>query len=289
MSQSFELASRKARDAQQRQKATYDLKARHAVLDIDDRVLVKILAFEGRHQLCNRWESDVYVVVGQDNPDIPVYRVRKEDGHGKDRVLHRNHLLPIGSLPMGNKVDMARPCPAPRTGITRSRRLEPAVESVSDHQSTIDSDDDFDDMGEEVATYISRPPIPEGSSSSADDSSSDDDNDDDDDELGEEEPEAGVQPEHLATPPADPINAPPTQDVPPAVPIPTPVPRRSTRERKPPSWMQSGDFVCKQACFQSEIAEWEKKAMFLINITAGDMFNRMSDVARDTLLHILKS
>ncbi|XP_033755844.1 intraflagellar transport protein 46 homolog [Pecten maximus] len=124
---------------------------------------------------------------------------------------------------------MARPCPTNRTGITRSRRLEPAVESVSDHQSTSDSDDDFDDIGEDVATYISRPPIPEGSSfSSADDSNSDDDdddNDDDGDELGEEEPEAGVQPEHLATSPADPVNAPPTQDVPPAVPIPTPVPR----------------------------------------------------------------
>ncbi|XP_069134619.1 uncharacterized protein [Argopecten irradians] len=284
MSRSFEIANRKARDAQQRQKATYDLKARHAVLDIGDRVLVKILAFEGRHKLSNRWESSVYVVVGQDNPDIPVYQVRKEDGGGKIRTLHRNHLLPVGSLPTEKptEVEVARPCPAPRTRRTPSQRCEPAVESVTDRQLSVDSEDDSDDMGEDVVTYIPRPPIVVRDSSGSDSAQSDADEPVDDDA------EAEVSPVDVAVPLVDPE---PLVRQRAESPDHASSPRRSTRERKPPSWLQSGDFVCRQACLQPVAAqsEWERKASFLLDITARNVFSSMPDIARDTLLHILKS
>lgn len=38
--------------------------------------MVKIVAFEGKHKLANRWEEEPYVVLDRPNPDIPVYIVR---------------------------------------------------------------------------------------------------------------------------------------------------------------------------------------------------------------------
>jgi hypothetical protein len=58
-----------------------------------DRVLVRILAFEGKHKLANRWEEDIYVVSAQPNPDVPVYVL-----HSERRTLHRNYLLPISAV-----------------------------------------------------------------------------------------------------------------------------------------------------------------------------------------------
>jgi hypothetical protein len=57
------------------------------------------MAFEGKHKLANRWEEDVYVVMKQPNPDVPVYMLRKEnDPTQRQCTLHRNHLLLIGSV-----------------------------------------------------------------------------------------------------------------------------------------------------------------------------------------------
>ncbi len=63
-----------------------------------DRVLVRVVAFDGKQELSNKWEEDVYSVISQPNDSIPVYIVRKENGEGKKRTLHRNLLLPIGSI-----------------------------------------------------------------------------------------------------------------------------------------------------------------------------------------------
>ena len=57
--------------------------------------MVKRVAWKGRHKIQNKWEPDEYVVVSQPNKNVPVYRV-KPIGEGKERVLHRNLLLPLG-------------------------------------------------------------------------------------------------------------------------------------------------------------------------------------------------
>ncbi|KAL3841535.1 hypothetical protein ACJMK2_019662 [Sinanodonta woodiana] len=75
------------------------MKARAATLQPGDRVLVKIVAFDGKHKISDRWETNAYIVESQPNPDIPVYTVRPEGGEGSKRTLHRNLLLPIGALP----------------------------------------------------------------------------------------------------------------------------------------------------------------------------------------------
>ena len=96
---SYELAIKKSEAAKEGNAEYY--RSRGASLKSGDRVLVKRLAFpEGRHKLADRWEEDCYIVVGQVDPQIPVFDVRKENNPkgGRCKRLHRNHLLPIGSI-----------------------------------------------------------------------------------------------------------------------------------------------------------------------------------------------
>lgn len=58
--------------------------------------LVKILAFDGKHKIEDRFKQDSYTVVGQPNPEIPVFYVKSKDGSIKR--LHRNRLFHYGSL-----------------------------------------------------------------------------------------------------------------------------------------------------------------------------------------------
>ena len=57
--------------AKDKQKADYDKKARAAKFSIGERVLVKVLAFEGKHKIQDRSEEDIYTVIEQPNERIP--------------------------------------------------------------------------------------------------------------------------------------------------------------------------------------------------------------------------
>ena len=61
---------------------------------IDDLVLVKRVAWKGRHKSQNQWEPEEYVVLEKTNKIIEVYKV-KPVGNGKERVHHRDLLLPL--------------------------------------------------------------------------------------------------------------------------------------------------------------------------------------------------
>ena len=62
---------------QVRHKGLYDRRCKGVAIGIGDLVLVKKTAWKGRHKLQDRWESDEYQVIGQPNPGIPVYEVKK--------------------------------------------------------------------------------------------------------------------------------------------------------------------------------------------------------------------
>ena len=64
-------------------------------MQIDDIVLVKRVAWKGKHKIQNKWEPSEYVVVEQPNLKVPVYKVKSCEDN-KERVLHRNMLLPLG-------------------------------------------------------------------------------------------------------------------------------------------------------------------------------------------------
>ena len=97
LQEAFRVASESAKKSRLEQKTQYDHKVIGATVSVGDIVLVKKLAFEGRHKLEDRWEEEAYEVVKQPDTEIPVFCVRKQDGSGKVRTLHRNHLLPIAA------------------------------------------------------------------------------------------------------------------------------------------------------------------------------------------------
>ncbi|XP_053404817.1 uncharacterized protein LOC128558704 [Mercenaria mercenaria] len=77
--------------AKKKQKKYYDTKAKAARIEVGDKVLVKVLSFEGKHKIADKFEEDVYSVIEQVKDNIPVYKV-KSDVSGRVKTLHRNHL-----------------------------------------------------------------------------------------------------------------------------------------------------------------------------------------------------
>ena len=65
----YKLARTSLKETRAKQKKDYDLKVRGATIEPVDRVLVKILAFEGKHKLADRWEDEPYVVLQQQKPN----------------------------------------------------------------------------------------------------------------------------------------------------------------------------------------------------------------------------
>ena len=103
-----------------------------------DRVLVKILAFDWRHKLSNKWEEEAYVVLKHPNVDIPVYIIQWKDGTGPTGELHRNHLLPINYLP----VDKPREIDKSTMIKKRAKTCVPPAADFNDVKAVEDSSDD---------------------------------------------------------------------------------------------------------------------------------------------------
>ena len=88
-------ASKYPSEQAQKYKTSYDKSVKKPQLQVNDLVLVKIVAHKARHKIQDKWESEEYIVIEQPIPGTPVYRVRPVTGT-KVRTLHRNLLLPLG-------------------------------------------------------------------------------------------------------------------------------------------------------------------------------------------------
>ena len=88
-------ASKYSSEQAQKYKTSYDKSVKGPQLQVNDLVLVKIVAHKARHKIQDKWESEEYFVIEQPIPGTPVYRVRPVTGT-KVRTLHRNLLLPLG-------------------------------------------------------------------------------------------------------------------------------------------------------------------------------------------------
>ena len=134
LSHSYEVARKMSDISKGRHKQLKDRRCNAAVLTVGDRVLVRKLAFTGKHKLADRWEPDVYVIVKQPNCDIPVYTVQPEIRQQKDggrrlqRTVHRNHLLPVGSLLDSNV--------KPELGVQRPKVSERMTEEMSESEES---------------------------------------------------------------------------------------------------------------------------------------------------------
>ena len=88
-------ASKYSSEQAQKYKTSYDKSVKGPQLQVNDLVLVKIVAHTARHKIQDKWKSEEYIVLEQPIPGTPVYRVRPVTGT-KVRTLHRNLLLPLG-------------------------------------------------------------------------------------------------------------------------------------------------------------------------------------------------
>lgn len=80
----------------ERQTEEYDKRRRGFALEVGDLVLVKQVGFKGPHKLANHWEKDPYIVLERPDPTGPVYIVKQSSGR-KKKTLHRNMLLPVAA------------------------------------------------------------------------------------------------------------------------------------------------------------------------------------------------
>ena len=113
MQEAYQLAGRKIKERAGKAKKTYYRFVRSSILQPGDRVLVRNLSKRGGPgKLRSFWESDIHVVVERKGPDSLVYEVESESKGRKNRVQHRNLLLPCDYLPIENShPDAERPIP----------------------------------------------------------------------------------------------------------------------------------------------------------------------------------
>lgn len=235
----YDLASRASRSAQASQKSHYDKKQRGAVVRPQDRVLVKIVAFDGKHKISDRWEHDIYVVQEQPNQEVPVYIVKREDGEGATRTLHRNLLLPISALPLADivvDVDSVQDADIALAHDLHTSSIPTDDTSDTCSSSSSDNDDYLVVEQNDSIMYDAKPTVLEQVTLDVQGAPKGD-------LVPVVEVDGGTT--IITDSVADTV-------VQPAQQRPIPAPRRSQRKRTQPSWMTSGEFVCAQVAQVNE-------------------------------------
>ena len=128
----YKVASDVVKQAAGRQKQNYDRKVRGGQLHVGDRVLVKNVGLKGKNKLANKWKPDVFVIELQENPDIPVFKCKRENGTDT-KTVHRNLLLPL-ALPYQDAT-------APETNVPARVAVKPCSDSESSENDSIGSSD----------------------------------------------------------------------------------------------------------------------------------------------------
>ena len=297
LQQSYKLAQESIKKHQGRQKRNYDNKARGAVIETGDKVLVKMVAFDGTHKISDRWEEIPYVVESQPDINIPVYIVSNGE---RTRTLHRNLLLPISHLDDTEVIEQppCKPVPTPRRMKTRNRPKTSVSHGIDTSQS--DSDEESVDI---VHVEIREADTIAHSNESAPASDSDNESDTSsetsqstvreqhsEDELEDEEPSSQQDTpvdiaENSATGDTEGDNSviDPDGDVTvdqhdtgdddiPDGAVGTQELRRSERTKKPPAW--NSDYIMNQQIVR-DVPDWRKRADYLKSL--------LSDTSNDTM------
>ncbi|KAK3086508.1 hypothetical protein FSP39_019394 [Pinctada imbricata] len=293
MKKAYEVATASAQQARSRQKENYDYRIRGSNIKEGDRVLVKVVAFDGKHKIADRWENDTYIIVKQPNPMIPVFVVKKENGEGKKRTLHRNLLLPIGYL---EPSDTKRPIPAPR------KQSQPITPSEKEKQQTdvIDSENDNDTDDEEV-------PVPQTVESFIPHDELDSTTEleynqieDVEDAQQVDSTDTEIRDQHSS---ADRVGmshsgdnvdisgntdgVPDNEEADVSQDDDNEYPRRSTRNRSQPAWMSSGDFIV-NTIQRGKNGDWKEKVQYLQSLITTGSCKGFEEKVIDTMLSIIK-
>jgi hypothetical protein len=229
----LEYAHRLANDSSQTShisnKKRYDKSIRGAVVGVGDQVLVRnIPTEEGKHKLADRWEEVPYVVLEQPDENIPVYKIKQTET-GKTRVLHRNMLLPF-SVSQEPKRD------------EREVTTQDTTKSPVSSKPSKESQPELEDSSEEDDSYWVVNPL--------------------------HLPSDTEDFQNVIQPTVENVTQPDVEDVVREIPPPEPEDqtlRRSTRERRPPEWLRSGDYVSHSATTSSKLDIVDKMLELLLN------------------------
>lgn len=155
----YKVAESTAGKQNHENKQRYDKKIRYTQLMPGDRVLIRNLGLHGKHKLADRWVSTPYVVESQMS-NVPVFRLKPESGDGPNKILHRNHLLPLGQKVRLEPVVNIELTPSRRTLQRRRKRKgneklpgkctpqnDEKVEEVKNPKDEKDFDSEDEDIG----------------------------------------------------------------------------------------------------------------------------------------------
>ena len=223
---------------------------------------MKIVAFDGKHKLANKWEDEPYIVLSQPNSDVPVYVVRKETGEGRERILNRNLLLPIGNLTQTEEQQKLIPKPRQKKGKLHQPN---SIDNTDDILLSDEEDDGFvllelDSSTSNTNNHTEENPGTDMENADVQEPKDTDDSDvqepvdtDANDETAEEEDEETVVDDdndegahQSSSGEEDPHESPPSA--------------RPVRTKSKPLWMKSGEFICTQ---QASKTEWLTRANYL--------------------------
>ena len=131
----------------------YAKKVRGATLQLGDQVLLRQIGLQGKNKLADRWQEEVYVVTSQPNASIPVFSVRRLDGRGKVKTVHRNLLLPVRSVPT--------PIPSkPKSVLSQTpimTRSRTRLRDINDRAPRSDSSPESVQSHDTVSTVVPQP------------------------------------------------------------------------------------------------------------------------------------
>ena len=94
MKTSQEIVAKNLHQARQKQAFYYNKKAKAAKVYIGDKVLVKVVRFDGKHKIADKFEEELYEVIGQPVDNVPVFRL-KSTVRNIIKTLHRNLIFPV--------------------------------------------------------------------------------------------------------------------------------------------------------------------------------------------------
>ena len=139
METTYKIAQDAIRKAGAKSKRLYDVKVRGSVPEVGDMVMVKLTGLIGPHKIADKWESEPYIIKSKPQQDMPVYVVKREDGKGKERTLHRNHILPL-ALPLRDT----------SSSVSKTQQSDANVPKPASSDEPLDSSSESSDEDSEI-------------------------------------------------------------------------------------------------------------------------------------------
>ncbi|XP_045568899.1 uncharacterized protein [Salmo salar] len=144
------IAQANTTEAQKKQARQYNKRVKGTALEIGDRVLLANRKERGKGKLADLWDSTVYVITWKD-PSVHIYRV-EDPTTKKSKVVHRNFILPVNFLPVGQTDEMST--------VASTASEEDINADSGDERPVFDVDEDSEDR--RTAVWILEGQNPEG-------------------------------------------------------------------------------------------------------------------------------